>query len=370
MSFVNQLKRTPEFFDFFAVLRSLEAMEGGKPRIGDSAAAREDIVTLGQNPFLAFPDSNISEAADGPGGRLRVLSRFLGLLGPQGALPLAITDEAHLYALSNDVSFPRFLDIFNNRFLQLFFRAWADSRPIAHADRPELDRFADYVGAQVGIGSAIFHRNDLVPDGLKRLHAGLAGAQAKSSSRLRSLVAGVFRATVEIEELVGSRLTLDAGDTSRMGRKHATLGHDLMLGASLYSVSDKFRIRIFTADMDEYRRFLPSDPKSEALADLVFFYIGEELEWDVELAIPAGKVEPVRLGKGARLGWTSWVAPDWSAEPGAMRTDARFSPQERARQKREREAAERRRQAEALRARPAARRRQEKAAEPAAAGGG
>jgi type VI secretion system protein ImpH len=348
MSFVNKLKREPEFFDFFAVLRSLEAMHDDRPRIGENAAIKDEIVSLGQNPFLAFPDANISKAEDGPNGRLRLFTRFLGLLGPQGALPLAITDEAHLYFLANDHAFSRFLDIFNNRFQQLFFRAWADSRPIAQADRPLADRFGDYAGSQVGIGSAVFRNNDLVPDGLKRLHAGLTGAQAKSASRLRSLVSGVFKAPVEIEELVGSRLTLDPSDVSRIGGRNAGLGHDLMLGASLYSVSDKFRIRIFTADMTQYRGFLPSDPKSEALADLVFFYLGEELEWDVELAIPAGKVEPVLLGKGARLGWTSWVSPNWSAEPGAMRTDARFSPQERMRQKRARQAEQRKLEAEAL----------------------
>ena len=40
------------------------------------------------------------------------------------------------------------------------------------------------------------------------------------------------------------------------------------------------------------------------LADAVFFYIGDELEWDVELAIPSGVIEPVKLGKSGRLGWT------------------------------------------------------------------
>ena len=51
-----------------------------------------------------------------------------------------------------DPSFARFTDIFSNRFLQLFFRAWADARPIAHHDRPADDRFADYVGSFAGIG--------------------------------------------------------------------------------------------------------------------------------------------------------------------------------------------------------------------------
>jgi type VI secretion system protein ImpH len=366
----QRILNAPEAHDFFAVLRSLEATHADRPRIGDSATVREEYVALGQDPWFPFPEANLSKAETDPSGRLRILTKFLGLLGPQGALPLAITDEAHAYFLANDHAFARFLDLFNNRFQQLFFRAWADSRAIAQADRPALDRFGDYVGSQVGVGSAIYLGHDLVPDGLKRYFAGLAGAQAKSASRLRSLVAGVFRCSVQIEEFVGSRLTLDPGDVSRMGVRNARLGSDLMLGASLYTVVDKFRIVITTRDMAEYRGFLPSDRKSEALADLIFFYLGEELDWDVELAIPCGKVEPVRLGKSGQLGWTSWIAPNWTVDPGSLRRDARFSPQERLREKRRRQAEDARREAEtqARRARSGKRRAEKPTQQPGTVG--
>jgi type VI secretion system protein ImpH len=44
----------------------------------------------------------------------------------------------------------------------------------------------------------------------------------------------------------------------------------------------------------------------------------------MELAIPAGEITPVRLGDGAKLGWTSWMAPNWSKTDETMRKDARF----------------------------------------------
>jgi type VI secretion system protein ImpH len=65
------------------------------------------------------------------------------------------------------------------------------------------------------------------------------------------------------------------------------------------------------------------------LADLVFLYIGDQLEWDVELGILAGAVEPVRLGGFGQLGWTSWMAPNWSKTDQTVRRDARFHPAER-----------------------------------------
>ena len=43
--------------------------------------------------------------------------------------------------------FGRFLDMLAGRMLQFFYRAWADSQPVSHADRPGDDRFGRYLAA-------------------------------------------------------------------------------------------------------------------------------------------------------------------------------------------------------------------------------
>ncbi|VTZ48156.1 Type VI secretion protein, VC_A0111 family [Methylocella tundrae] len=330
MSF-SGIEEEPWRFDFFAVLRALERRHPDLPRIGDAGALREDYARLGQDPYMDFPASTLSKFERLDDQSARILTKFLGFLGPQGALPLAATEEAYGWLLAQDDAFPRFLDIINHRFLQLFFRAWADARPIAQHDRPDQDRFETYVGAAAGLGSPVFRNLDSVEDRAKLSFAGLLGAQAKSASRLRGFIRGHFHVEAEIVEFVGSRLTLDEADRSRLGS--ASLGVDTLIGASFYSVQDKIRIRIYVPDMEAYRRFLPEGEFCEPLADMVFFYVGEELDWDLELAIPAKSVQPVRLGRSGDLGWTSWLAPDWSAAE-AYRRDARFHPAERMREKR------------------------------------
>lgn len=330
MKLPDGLTETPEMFDFFAVMRMLEAAHPERPRIGDSATLRSEYVSLGQDPFLIFPASNLSKAELTRTGRLRLMVRFLGQFGPQGALPLAVTDEANGYVLRGDDAFARFIDLFNNRFLQLFYRAWADVRPIAQADRPLEDRFRTYLGASIGLGSPNATGLGSVPDALKLHFAGLMSAQAKSASRLMSLISGVFGIRCEVEEFIGSWQTLEPADRSRLGGGNAGLGTTLMLGSRTYSISDKFRIRLFTATLAEYETYLPGKPRADHLDDLVSFYLGEELEWDVELAIPSGQVAPVRLGQAGRLGWTSWMAPNWTVAEGTLRTDARFDVHERA----------------------------------------
>ena len=333
MSFLRNLEAEPWRFDYFAVLRHLERMFKDRPRIGDSAARRDEFVQLGQDPFMDFPASNLARVVQDDDKPLKVFVKYLGLLGPQGALPLAITEEAYHYGLAQDDAFPRFLDIFNHRFIQLFFRAWADSRPIAQHDRPDADRFIAYIGSTIGVGSSPYHNLDSIPDAAKLGFAGLIGAQAKCASRLAGAVCGLFNVRAEIEEFVGMRLAIEADELTILGARYNALGKDALIGRTVFSVQDKFRIRIFTKNLAEYIRFLPSGDMCEPLADLVFFYNGEQLDWDVELAIPSGAAEPIRLGQFGQLGWTSWMAPNWtSLEP--YRRDARFHPADRMRQKR------------------------------------
>ena len=107
---------------------------------------------------------------------------------------------------------------------------------------------------------------------------------------------------VEIDEFVGSWLVFDPKDRTSIGRKHAALGKDILLGSSVFSVEDKIRIRLYVKDFAQYERFLPAGGSDLArpLADAVFFYIGDELDWEGELAIPSGEVAPVRLGIGGK----------------------------------------------------------------------
>lgn len=333
MTFLRNLQSEPWRFDYFTVLRHLERTFADRPRIGDSAARREDFVQLGQDPFMDFPASNLARVVLNDDKPLKVFVKYLGLLGPQGALPLATTEEAYHYVLSQDDAFPRFLDVFNHRFIQLFFRAWADSRPIVQHDRPKADRFIAYIGSAIGVGSKPYQDLDSVPDAAKLGFAGLMGAQAKCASRLAGAICGLFNVKAEVEEFVGSRLMIEAAEWTILGGRYNRLGEDMLLGRTVFSVQDKIRVRIFTKNLAQYIRFLPTGDLCEPLADLVFFYNGEQLDWDVELAIPTGAVEPIRIGKFGQLGWTSWMAPNWTSVE-AYRRDARFHPAERMRHKR------------------------------------
>ena len=335
MSDLTGLAAEPWRFDFFDVLRNLEFDKPDKPRVGDSGARDEELVILGQDPYVEFPASNLSRFDLDRLGRYRILCRHLGLLGPQGALPLHTTIEAKQWSDARDESFARFLDILNHRFLQLFYRAWADARPLAQHDRPDSDRFAGFVGAVAGMGTRSLQNRDGVGDFAKLSLAGLMAPAVKSASRIENIVTFLFDAQVEVEQFIGSWLQLEPADQSVMPVRHCSLGRDMMLGSAVYSVQDKFRIRVFARDLRQFEAFLPDGAFCDRLADAIYHYLGELLDYDVEIAIPEIETRPQQLGSFGRLGWTSWMQAGTPADTLRIRRDCSFHPSERAAARRE-----------------------------------
>lgn len=378
MSYFDEFEREPWRFDVLDLMRRIERTLGetsgeqdattqrsARPRLGDSSARRDETIRLrgrevglsfGQDPWMQFPASTVGEvvwrpapppeslksdvAAEFKSGppmpepdRVHIVTKFLGLLGGQGPLPLAATEEAQGWLHEGDAAFVHFLDIFNNRFQQLFFRAWADARAVAQHDRPDRDRFNAYVNSTIGVGSPAFADLKSMPRGVS-LYAGLLGARAKSASRLSSAIAGFFVVEVEIDQFQGAWLALEPSELSKLGASNSRLGDDLLIGAAAFSVQDKIRIRLFVDSMERYRRFLPKQEDSLRLVDLLFFYVGDELAWEAQLALPAKLATPVRLGVCGELGWTSWMSPNYELDE--YRSDARFEPAEWARRARER----------------------------------
>jgi type VI secretion system protein ImpH len=334
VTYRDELAAEPVLFDFFAVMREFERSSPDKPRIGKNGVLAEEIVSLGQDPFLEFPASNLSGYADTPSGVPKIRTRFLGYFGPQGALPLSTTVDAHHWSSQRDESFVHFTDIISNRFLQLFFRAWADARPIAQADRPHEDRFFDYLGSFTGTGTEAYRERDRVPDIAKVALAGLTGARVKSAVRLRQAIEAVLRVDTQVVERIGSWLVFEPDDQMTLGARHCGLGVEAALGLRAYSINDKIRIRVTADSLGQYRRFLPGGDLSDILADLVFHYLGHRYDFDVELGLDRRLAPPARLGVSGELGWTCWLpqpAPAGEEEAAVILRDARFDPMERRR---------------------------------------
>lgn len=294
---------------FLALLRRLEREAPDKPRIGRAERLADDLVHIGQDPELAFPDQDIRRAE---GSIPAIRARFIGYFGPQGALPLNLTEEALRWQQQGEDAFVRFADIFAGRFYQLFFRAWSDARAITQHDRPEQDRFAAYVAAIAGTGTPAFQRHDSMPDLARLPLVPVFGGRVRSAVRLRHILEEYFRLPVSVEEHVPAWLEFEPDERRGLGQGGA-LGQDLYLGARLQSVGEKICVHLHMPDAASYRDFLPGAAGHRRLADLVFWYLGRSVDVDLALTLPPAQIPAGRLGGSLSLGWLAAVSPDLSA---------------------------------------------------------
>ncbi|MDZ7622605.1 MAG: type VI secretion system baseplate subunit TssG [Candidatus Competibacteraceae bacterium] len=305
------LRRKPYAFHFFQALRRLECLCPDRPRLGKSLRLADDPVRLTQEPSLAFAPATLAAFDPGAEGRPPRLSEyFLGLFGPQGPLPLHLTEYARDRSRNHgDHTFACFADIFHHRILCLFYRAWADAQPTVSFDRPETDRFNVYIGAPFGLGMPSLWNRDAAPDLAKFHYAGRLVGQTRNPEGLQAILADFFKLPVTIENFVGHWLPLSETSRCRLGASPTTglLGVTAVIGERVWDCQYKFRIVIGPMPLEEFQRFLPGSDSLRRLVAWVRNYVGDELLWDVNLILKREEVPPLKLGEETQLGWTTWL---------------------------------------------------------------
>jgi type VI secretion system protein ImpH len=310
LAFWQAVAERPWEHDFFHALRCIECLYTDGPRIGKAVRPAQEPIRLGQDPSLDFAPAVLSGVSADGGHPARIRVRFLGLLGPNGPLPLHLTDYARERLLhGGDATLTRFLDIFNHRFLSLFYRAWAQAQPAVMGDRPLEDHFPVYVGSLLGLGRPRVRHRDAVPDAAKLFHAGLLIRQVRNRDGLESLLKHYFRVPAQVEEFSGRWLDIAASDRSGLGAGdgRATLGRGAVLGARTWDRQHSIRISMGPLALARYECFLPSGADLEPLTVWLRTYLCFELAWDLRLMLRAEEVPRLRLGAYGRLGWTTWL---------------------------------------------------------------
>lgn len=307
----RELAERAERMDFFQILRLLENAHPDKPRIGASLRARDDAVRFGQDPSLAFEPTAVRGFAPANAAqRARLAVNFIGLLGPNGPLPLHLTEYARDRARNEgDQTLAAFLDVFHHRIVSLFYRARASAEPAISLDRPELDRFGDYVGSLFGIGSPALQGRDEIGDFAKLHFAGLMANQRRPAAGLVTILRAYFKLPVALEQFVGHWMKIPLDGQTRIGRQDQgnRLGTSAVLGRKVWDCQHKFRLVIGPLDYEDYQRMLPGGDSMERLLAWVRNYAGTVLDWDVRLVLKRDQVPRLALGR-RRLGWTTYLA--------------------------------------------------------------
>ncbi|MCA0872576.1 type VI secretion system baseplate subunit TssG [Seohaeicola saemankumensis] len=307
LSHFDRLVEDPEKHHVFQALRVLEAHFAEAPRLGEARRARQDPLRLGQVPELAFPTSTIAAFTPPRDGKpARLSNRFFGLFGPQGPMPLHMTEYVRDRLRNHrDPTLTAFADMLTHRMMSLLYRAWTAGQPAPSFDRAD-DPMERKIAALSGYHGDHLQDRDAMPDLAKRHFAGHLAQGPRNADGLISILGAFFDVPVQVQQFVGSWLELEPDDRWQLGAM-AGLGQTTSIGQKVWSRAAKFRIRIGPLPIADYERLLPGGPSLERLQSIVRSYAGDALDWDINLILAGDAVPRASLGGSTRLGLTSWI---------------------------------------------------------------
>lgn len=335
----------PFSFDFFQAIRVLEKLDPNRKSLGRAGPPNVEVVRLRSHLSLSFPPSSIYDLVK-PSRLLPVplmTVSFMGLYGPSGMLPRHYTEL--LMRIDKEGRGPEknslrdWLDVFNHRFISLFYRAWEKYRFYIPYERgtyalSEPDAYTHALFSLLGLGMAPV-RNRLrvstwveedsreqvqakVDDLVLLYYGGFLSHRPRNAVSLEAMLADYFDLPVQIIQFQGQWLVLDPSNQSRMGNGicNNQLGMSVVAGERVWDTQSKFRIRLGPLSIDRFNEFLPDrSPESQRkafflLAHLVNLYVGVEFDFEVQVVLKKEEVPECQLqdvGLGPRLGWNTWL---------------------------------------------------------------
>lgn len=308
VTMLDKLHEQPYRYSLFAALRLIERAHGDAPRLGESWRPREDAVRLAQAPHMMFAPSDVKsfQAETDEPPVLETLS--FGMFGPNGPLPLHLTEIAFQRARQlDDPTMSDFVNMLQHRLIGLFYRAWAEADPATQLDRPEADRFRQYVGSLLGLADAVHEPSALQYARLG--HAAQFASHTRSAQGLKDVLADYFELPVEVISFRGGWLEIAENARTRLGGtdESAMLGVGTTLGAASWQCQHQFEIALGPLTLMQLRNFLPGAAGLTEMAELVRFYTNDEWSWLLRLRLQESEIPPLRLGEGTQLGWSSWL---------------------------------------------------------------
>lgn len=313
---LEAIRSEPWRFGFYPAVRRINCVFSDMAVTGKAARLAQDPVRFGQTAHTEFVPATLSEVElIGPEARPKISQYFFGLFGPNGPLPLHITEYARQRKRTgHDDTFAAFADMFHHRMISLFYRAWSQAQPAVQADRPEQDRFSFYLAALSGLGMNAFRDADEMPLRDKLYFSGHLASTPRHAEGLASLLTDYFKVPVRIVEFVAHWLQIPEKDRLRLGqgrdRGLGKLGESTVLGSRVWQRQDKFQVFLGPLTMSEYESFLPGSEAFRKLTAAVRNYLGLELLWEIRLLLKSPERPAARLGRQGQLGWTSWVSGD------------------------------------------------------------
>jgi type VI secretion system protein ImpH len=345
-----QLVRQPFRFEFFQAVR-LIALAAGRMETTSPHLQSELQVAAGRLPYEehirfrshvghAFPASAISSfvtssaAAKTDGSVPEMVVTFLGLAGTGGVLPEHYTQMLIDRVREKDFGLRDFWDLFNHRLISYFYRGWEKCHfyvgyeQARRTGNEARDHFTRMLYSLVGLGTAGLQARHALPDEVLLYYAGHFSHRPRSAVALQQVVADCFHVRTEVQQFRGQWMILRRPDRTRLtaglrSKGNNRLGVSAIAGGRVWGIENKFRLRLGPLNYAQFRKLMPGASMHVSLGQLVRFFVGPALDFDLQLVLAKREVPRCELKRnaGMQLGRNTWL---FSAPPTGDVADAVF----------------------------------------------
>ncbi len=243
------------------------------------------------------------------------MQRVFGFLGPNGALPIHLTEYARERLLYNgDRTFGRFLDMLLHRFGLFFYRAWARTQPVVALDRPDDAPIVRHIGSLFGLIEPSTRNRDALGDFPKLFFAGRLARSVRDADGLKAWL------TLQFGGPVRGRPVPGALDDARPRGAHPPACATASRRSAVAPCWAGRSGTCSTSSASSWARWpgsassrcCPDGRPLEQLRALVRQYVGFEFAWDLRLILKRDDVPSWTLGRTrdrrvGRLGRTAWL---------------------------------------------------------------
>ncbi len=305
----ERLRGAATQFEAFQLLRLIECAHAHRARLGAAMRPAQEPLRLGQDPDLRFTTAQVASYELATGARPARLALDFGLLGPEGPMPLHVTEYVRARLRHHgDRALERFLDLFHHRMSSLRFRAFAAGQPVIGPDRRDDDRYAGYVRCLCGLASGGESSAERIDDAARRSVAALLGDRRRHAAGLAALLAHETGTPVDIAPFAGQWLPAPDDAGIRLGaRNGAPLGTGYVLGRRIWDRQHRFRVLIGPLDATQSERLQPGGAAYDRVTGWVRLYAGVTLDFDIELRLTHDAAPAMRLGADSRLARSTWL---------------------------------------------------------------
>ena len=306
-------------FDFFQAVRLLERLRPDRDPVGTFRPPSGEVVRFGANTSISFPASRIQELQWSDSSAPFMVVNFMGLTGPMGVLPLYYSEMLRQRVRDKDHTLRDFFDLFNHRMISLFYQAWEKYRFQVAYERGDRDRFSHHLLDLIGLGTAGLANRQAVSDDSSIFYGGLLSLHTRSASALRNILIDYFEVPVKIEQFVGAWYALDPDNQCLFGTGDSfseQLGVGAVVGDEIWDQQSVVRLSLGPLSLRQYLNFLPNGSAYAPLQSLAKFFVGNQLEVEIQLVLKREEVPACELDDeqaagsekvSPQLGWVTWA---------------------------------------------------------------